>query len=43
MGAPTVLEEARLRELNIALRKPVETKAADAKPVAESVHPDAAR
>ncbi|MFD9165260.1 aspartate--tRNA ligase, partial [Streptomyces sp. NPDC059558] len=28
MGAPTVLEEARLRELNIALRKPVETKAA---------------
>lgn len=43
MGAPTVLEESRLRELNIALRKPVETKAADAKPVAEAVHPDAAR
>ncbi|MGP3687137.1 aspartate--tRNA ligase [Streptomyces sp. IBSNAI002] len=43
MGAPTVLEEARLRELNIALRKPVETKAADAKPIAEAVHPDAAR
>ncbi|MGW9074017.1 aspartate--tRNA ligase [Streptomyces yangpuensis] len=43
MGAPTVLEEARLRELNIALRKPVETKPADSKPVAESVHPDAAR
>ncbi|MER5929854.1 aspartate--tRNA ligase [Streptomyces sp. NPDC002054] len=43
MGAPTVLEEARLRELNIALRKPVEVKPADAKPVSESVHPDAAR
>ncbi|AWZ05674.1 MULTISPECIES: aspartate--tRNA ligase [unclassified Streptomyces] len=43
MGAPTVLEESRLRELNIALRKPVETKPADAKPVAEAVHPDAAR
>ncbi len=43
MGAPTVLEEARLRELNIALRKPVETKPADAKPIAEAVHPDAAR
>lgn len=43
MGAPTVLEETRLRELNIALRKPVETKAADAKPIAEAVHPDAAR
>ncbi|AZM89948.1 MULTISPECIES: aspartate--tRNA ligase [Streptomyces] len=43
MGAPTVLEESRLRELNIALRKPVETKAAEAKPVAEAVHPDAAR
>ncbi|MFE9842366.1 aspartate--tRNA ligase [Streptomyces goshikiensis] len=41
MGAPTVLEESRLRELNIALRKPVETKAADAKPVSEAVHPDA--
>ncbi|MFE3580486.1 aspartate--tRNA ligase [Streptomyces vinaceus] len=43
MGAPTVLEESRLRELNIALRKPVEAKAADAKPIAEAVHPDAAR
>ncbi|WP_030857523.1 aspartate--tRNA ligase [Streptomyces sp. NRRL F-2747] len=43
MGAPTVLQESRLRELNIALRKPVETKAADAKPIAEAVHPDAAR
>ncbi|MFZ3471739.1 aspartate--tRNA ligase [Streptomyces sp. 4.24] len=43
MGAPTVLEESRLRELNIALRKPVETKPSDAKPVAEAVHPDAAR
>ncbi|QES52466.1 aspartate--tRNA ligase [Streptomyces venezuelae] len=43
MGAPTVLEEARLRELNIALRKPAEVKPADAKPVSESVHPDAAR
>ncbi|MER7764722.1 aspartate--tRNA ligase [Streptomyces sp. NPDC097619] len=30
MGAPTVLEEARLRELNIALRKPVEVKEKDA-------------
>ncbi|MGW1767336.1 aspartate--tRNA ligase [Streptomyces sp. NPDC002073] len=48
MGAPTVLEEARLRELNIALRKPVETKQVEAKPagdrpVSEAVHPDAAR
>ena len=43
MGAPTELEETRLRELNIALRKPVETKPADAKPIAEAVHPDAAR
>ncbi|MFD7094572.1 aspartate--tRNA ligase [Streptomyces xanthophaeus] len=43
MGAPTVLEESRLRELNIALRKPVETKPSEAKPVAEAVHPDAAR
>ncbi|MER8092883.1 aspartate--tRNA ligase [Streptomyces goshikiensis] len=41
MGAPTVLEETRLRELNIALRKPVETKASDAKPLSEAVHPDA--
>ncbi|MER5731025.1 aspartate--tRNA ligase [Streptomyces sp. NPDC002138] len=40
MGAPTVLEESRLRELNIALRKPVETKAA---PSAETlVAPSAA-
>ncbi|MFI5615963.1 aspartate--tRNA ligase [Streptomyces sp. NPDC051567] len=31
MGAPTVLEESRLRELNIALRKPVETKASENK------------
>ncbi|MCJ1678561.1 aspartate--tRNA ligase [Streptomyces sp. APSN-46.1] len=44
MGAPTVLEETRLRELNIALRKPVETKLpADAKPITEAVHPDASR
>ncbi|MEU9106775.1 aspartate--tRNA ligase [Streptomyces xanthophaeus] len=43
MGAPTILEESRLRELNIALRKPVETKPSEAKPVAEAVHPDAAR
>ncbi|MFJ6480903.1 MULTISPECIES: aspartate--tRNA ligase [unclassified Streptomyces] len=40
MGAPTVLEEARLRELNIALRKPVETKAAE-RPVSDAVAPDA--
>lgn len=40
MGAPTVLEEARLRELNIALRKPVETKAAE-RPVSDAVKPDA--
>ncbi len=43
MGAPTVLEESRLRELNIALRKPVEAKPVDAKPVSEAVHPDASR
>ncbi|RSS78399.1 aspartate--tRNA ligase [Streptomyces sp. WAC06614] len=44
MGAPTELEEARLRELNIALRKPVEKKtAAGERPVSEAVHPDAAR
>ncbi|NXY98089.1 aspartate--tRNA ligase [Streptomyces sp. BR123] len=43
MGAPTVLEESRLRELNIALRKPVEAKPVDAKPIAEAVHPDASR
>ncbi|MEU3772178.1 aspartate--tRNA ligase [Streptomyces sp. NPDC032472] len=35
MGAPTVLEESRLRELNIALRKPVETKTSE--PVEKSV------
>ncbi|MFI8341545.1 aspartate--tRNA ligase [Streptomyces sp. NPDC085639] len=40
MGAPTVLEEARLRELNIALRKPVETKTAE-RPVSDAVKPDA--
>uniref|UniRef100_A0AAU2JRS3 Aspartate--tRNA ligase n=1 Tax=Streptomyces sp. NBC_00049 TaxID=2903617 RepID=A0AAU2JRS3_9ACTN len=40
MGAPTVLEETRLRELNIALRKPVETKAAE-RPVSDAVVPDA--
>ncbi|MFD3721771.1 aspartate--tRNA ligase [Streptomyces sp. NPDC058674] len=40
MGAPTVLEEARLRELNIALRKPVETKSAE-RPVSDAVAPDA--
>ncbi|MFJ6937624.1 aspartate--tRNA ligase [Streptomyces sp. NPDC101132] len=43
MGAPTELEEARLRELNIALRKPVEKKATGDRPVSEAVHPDAAR
>ncbi|MEU2547049.1 aspartate--tRNA ligase [Streptomyces roseolus] len=43
MGAPTELDESRLRELNIQLRKPVEKKAADDRPVTESVHPDAAR
>lgn len=37
MGAPTVLEESRLRELNIALRKPVETKTTE--PVEKSVKP----
>ncbi|MFJ5547225.1 aspartate--tRNA ligase [Streptomyces sp. NPDC093225] len=41
MGAPTELEEARLRELNIALRKPVEKKATGDRPVSEAVHPDA--
>ncbi|CAM5517899.1 aspartate--tRNA ligase [Streptomyces avidinii] len=40
MGAPTVLEESRLRELNIALRKPVETKASE-RPVSDAVIPDA--
>ncbi|MGW3558792.1 aspartate--tRNA ligase [Streptomyces sp. NPDC000963] len=43
MGAPTELEEARLRELNIQLRKPVEPKVTEGRPVTESVHPDAAR
>ncbi|MFF6775563.1 aspartate--tRNA ligase [Streptomyces sp. NPDC012637] len=44
MGAPTELEEARLRELNIQLRKPVATtKPADERPITEAVHPDAAR
>lgn len=42
MGAPTVLEETRLRELNIALRKPVETKAAASeRSVSDAVAPDA--
>ncbi|MEV4944371.1 aspartate--tRNA ligase [Streptomyces sp. NPDC053755] len=43
MGAPTELDETRLRELNIQLRKPVEKKLVDDRPVTESVHPDAAR
>ncbi|MFF7849091.1 aspartate--tRNA ligase [Streptomyces sp. SID5770] len=43
MGAPTELEESRLRELNIQLRKPVESKVVEGRPVTESVHPDAAR
>ncbi|MCB5181285.1 aspartate--tRNA ligase [Streptomyces antimicrobicus] len=43
MGAPTELDEARLRELNIALRKPVEKKASGERPISEAVHPDAAR
>ncbi|MGA5420778.1 aspartate--tRNA ligase [Streptomyces lavendulocolor] len=44
MGAPTELEEARLKELNIALRKPVaKEKPSDARPVTDAVHPDAAR
>ncbi|MGW4052069.1 aspartate--tRNA ligase [Streptomyces sp. NPDC004779] len=45
MGAPTELDETRLRELNIQLRKPVEKPSAktDDRPVTESVHPDAAR
>ncbi|MET9933651.1 MULTISPECIES: aspartate--tRNA ligase [unclassified Streptomyces] len=43
MGAPTELEEARLRELNIQLRKPVEPKVTEGRPVTEAVHPDAAR
>ncbi|MFC9384948.1 aspartate--tRNA ligase [Streptomyces venezuelae] len=40
MGAPTELDEARLRELNIQLRKPVEKKTVD---ITDAVHPDAAR
>ncbi|WP_031072110.1 aspartate--tRNA ligase [Streptomyces sp. NRRL S-118] len=44
MGAPTELDEARLRELNIQLRKPVaKEKPSDARPVTDAVHPDAAR
>ncbi|MFJ5937076.1 aspartate--tRNA ligase [Streptomyces sp. NPDC093071] len=43
MGAPTELEETRLRELNIQLRKPVESKVVEGRPVTEAVHPDAAR
>ncbi|MFG2867951.1 aspartate--tRNA ligase [Streptomyces sp. NPDC048338] len=44
MGAPTELDEARLRELNIQLRKPVaKEKPADERPVTDAVHPDAAR
>ncbi|MGV9687525.1 aspartate--tRNA ligase [Streptomyces sp. NPDC003444] len=43
MGAPTELEESRLRELNIQLRKPVESKVVEGRPVTEAVHPDAAR
>lgn len=44
MGAPTELDESRLRELNIQLRKPVtqEKPSAD-RPVTDAVHPDAAR
>ncbi|MEU8520755.1 aspartate--tRNA ligase [Streptomyces sp. NBC_01216] len=44
MGAPTELDEARLRELNIQLRKPVaKEKPTDGRPVTDAVHPDAAR
>ncbi|MFI8290468.1 aspartate--tRNA ligase [Streptomyces sp. ms191] len=44
MGAPTELDEARLRELNIQLRKPVaKEKPADDRPITDAVHPDAAR
>ncbi|MFF3316764.1 aspartate--tRNA ligase [Streptomyces sp. NPDC003035] len=46
MGAPTELDEARLRELNIQLRKPVEKaveKPTDGRPITDAVHPDAAR
>ncbi|MER7539858.1 aspartate--tRNA ligase [Streptomyces sp. NPDC097704] len=42
MGAPTELDESRLRELNIQLRKPVEKKTED-RPITESVHPEAGR
>ncbi|ALC20214.1 conserved hypothetical protein [Streptomyces pristinaespiralis ATCC 25486] len=41
MGAPTELEEARLRELNIQLRKRVEKtleKPIDGRPITEAVH-----
>jgi aspartyl-tRNA synthetase len=42
MGAPTELDESRLRELNIQLRKPVEKKVADKstedRPVTEADH-----
>ncbi|MFJ9826804.1 aspartate--tRNA ligase [Streptomyces sp. NPDC101160] len=44
MGAPTELDESRLRELHIALRKPAEAKVVEGgRPVADAVHPDAAR
>ncbi|MFF8380428.1 aspartate--tRNA ligase [Streptomyces sp. NPDC015661] len=44
MGAPTELDESRLRELNIQLRKPVEKKVVtEDRPVTESVHPEAGR
>ncbi|MFB7515540.1 aspartate--tRNA ligase [Streptomyces sp. NPDC056144] len=44
MGAPHELDESRLRELNIQLRKPVEKKTAEpTADVTTSVHPDAAR
>jgi aspartyl-tRNA synthetase len=44
MGAPTELDEARLRELNIQLRKPVASaKPTDDRPVTDAVHPDGAR
>ncbi len=42
-GAPTELEETRLRELNVQLRKPVESEGVEGCPVTEVVHPDAAR
>ncbi|MGA5063545.1 aspartate--tRNA ligase [Streptomyces exfoliatus] len=47
MGAPTELDESRLRELNIQLRKPVESKLVEKptedRPITDAVHPDAAR